>query len=319
LWNNDDELKMSVRMALLTDLALEIRENSTRSEAIYTYDLARTLSESALSFGGLTLDVFAVKPAKASPFSIVPVCEKNITTGVLDQESTYGALLQNGAFDGYDIIHSLIPLSTAILEKITSKDVKVVSTPLNFHTELKFANDRFLIKIGKYSWSHNVVNIPPSVDTTKFRPAANTTNDFYLFLGDQSSHFKISETIEYRTGIPVKYFSESNVEELFQNALAVLFCIKTAQPSDIVWIIRAVACGTPVAILQNDEFINLVYVPPFCTIFADNDLNTISNLISQLNVNDGTRETLRKFTLGYYNSRSYAARLLEAYSMMLEG
>lgn len=304
------------RIALLTDISQEISPFSTSSEAVFAYELAAALVQSAKDTGGITVDVVARKnnTINLPLVSVDPSGLGEVPADPLQrfawQDAVYAQLLMGGMLNGYVLVHCLAPVVTPML-LLSANRVPVVQT-VTAHADHpsvtlppKLMGNRFRqVFVGPYLVENDVVAIPPSVDLSRFRPADKPADNFILCVGD------VLPEVNSLAGLKLCTLNDGDPEELVKHA-AVVLQLSAELP---LWQMRALACGTPVAGWNASPF----FLRPELGVFVEKgDLISLENGIQHLLPRNIAGQVRREYALGMFGQRSQAARYRDIYKSVL--
>jgi hypothetical protein len=320
-----------IRIALLTNIEEELSVNSTTNESVFAWELASALVRSAKDTGGISIDVIARKTTATDfPFISVDPSELGEITGdafhrFACHEAIYTQLLLGGMLNGYSLVHCLAPVLNPIL-LVAANGVPIVQTiafdPSHPSAALlpKLIGNRLQqVAIGPYHRQKNTASIPPSVDLTRFRPIDKADDDFIFWPGRRGEITGIEPvSIAASLGLPLYTFEDGNPEEMLKHARLVLYLPAQLLPCDVIWLIRAVACGVPVVSWATPVLTQLFRRPELGTLIAKNDLLLLKEVIKHIVPRNEGISIRREYALGMFGQRSQAARYRDLYKSFFQ-
>ena len=315
-----------LRIALLTNLEEEFTSASTSNESVFTYELASALLQSAKNTGGISIDVIARKSVAGDlpVISIDPSELGEISVDPLNrfayQDAIYSLLLLKGMLNEYALVHCLAPVVTPIL-LLAANGIPIVQTITvdSSHPCVdllpKLAGSRLRqVSIGAYDLHKNIAAIPPSVDLSRFHPVTKPDDNFIFWPGKKDEKVLMEiKPIATSLGLPLYTFEDGNPEDMVKHARLTLYFPNGSLPCEPIWLIRALACGTPIASWSTPVFKQL-----FCRtelgIFANkNDITSLKEGIKNILPRDEGTTIRREYALGMFGQRSQAARYRDLY------
>lgn len=316
------------RIALLTDLTHEVSPFATSHEAVFAYELAAAMIRSAQDTGGIAIDVVARKSSTAGlPLvSVDPSALGEVPADPLQrfawQDAVYAQLLLGGMLNGYALVHCLAPVVTPLLW-LSANRMPVVQTITTAaaHPSAslppKLMGSRFMqVSVGAYEVQGELAVVPPSVDLAKFSPADNPTRNFMLCTGNEKN-MKAVQELAASLNLAVYTLHDGDPVKLLQHAAIVLQLSPGELPCGPVWLMRAIACGTPVASWSSAKFDRLFLRPELGVFVQENDFTALATGIRNLLQAQNTGAVLRQYAVGMFGQRSQAARYRDIYKSVL--
>ena len=306
------------RIALLTDISQEISPFSTSNEAVFAYELAAALVQSAKDTGGITVDVVARKNStidlplvSVDPSGLGEMPEDPLQSFAW-QDAVYAQLLMGGMLNGYMLVHCLAPVVTPLL-LLSANRVPVVQT-ITAHASHpcvtlppKLMGNRFRqVSVGPYVVENDLASVPPSIDLSRFKPADKPADNFMLCVGEVLPEITaLAESL----GLKIYTLEDGDPEELVKHA-AVVLQLSTELP---LWLMRALACGTPAATWTSKFFVR----PELGVFVEKGDFTSLENGIRNLLPRNIAGTVRREYALGMFGQRSQAARYRDIYKSVI--
>lgn len=314
------------RIALLTDISQEITPFSTSDEAVFAYELAAAMVRSAKDTGGIAVDVVARK-SSTSDLPVVSVDPSGLGEIPGDplqcfawQDAVYSQLLMGGMLNGYALVHCLAPVVTPLL-MLSANRVPVVQTIITnaSHPSVtlppKLMGNRFRqVFVGPYQVADELAAIPPSVDLSRFQPADKPADNFILYIGKKN---EAVDQLATSVNLAVYTLQDGEPEELVKNAAVVLQLAEDELPCRPVWLMRALACGTPVAAWSSDMPGRMFLRQELGVFVEKGNFVALANGIKNLPSRNIAQKTRREYALGMFGQRSQAARYRDIYKSVL--
>jgi hypothetical protein len=317
-----------LRIALLTNIAAELGPDSTDNESVFAYELASALIASGKDVGGISVDIVARKSQESN----LPVISVDLSgLGEIPddplhhfayQDAIYSQLLMSGMLNDYALVHCLAPIVTPLL-LLAANGIPVVQTitTLVSHpcVELlpKLIGSHFRqVKIGPYQVQKQWAAIPPSVDLTRFRPVDIPSDNFILCIGNPEYQLKELRSIA-GVGLPLYTLKDGNPEELVKHAKLVMDLSYNSRPCDPVWLIRALACGTPISGWSSLMSTQLFRRPELGFFVNEGDIPSFLDGINNIIPRNMASSIRREYAQGLFGQRSQAARYRDIYKSLL--
>lgn len=315
----------NLRIAVLAELTEQLGPFAVSGQAIFTYELARTLYESGLATGAMSVTLFARRNSSCGmPTVSLDPAElgdtRNEVEESLIQEAMYVQLILSGMLDGYHLVHCLAPIVSPLL-LLSHKGLPIVQTILS-HTghpsislPAKIPGTRIAqVNIGPYSVSENNYAIPPSVDLQQFQPLNNPSDDFILWLGKSDPETEtIARSIAQAMNLPLKTATSGDPIELIKHARLLLHLPITHSSCESVWLLRALACGTPIAGWGSDELRSLFHRAELGFLIPESETGKLLDGIRTIMTRDLAGSIRREYVLAHYGRRVQAARYRDLY------
>lgn len=315
----------NLRIAVLADLTEQLGPFAVSDQAIFAYELARMLHESGETTGALSVTLFARRNSSCNmPTVSLDPAELGVTQNAVDQslvqEAMYVQLILSGMLDGYHLVHCLAPIVSPLL-LLSHKGLPIVQTIL-FHSghpaislPAKIPGTRIAqVNIGPYSAGENHYAIPPSVDLQQFQPVNDPSEDFILWLGKSNPQTEtIARSVAQAMNLPLKTAEAGDPVEFVKHARLLLHLPITHSACESAWLLRALACGTPVAGWGSDELRSLFHRPELGFLIPESETGKLLDGIREIMPRDVAGSIRREYVLAHYGRRAQAARYRELY------
>ena len=312
---------MKLRLALLADLAEPVGPDARSGEAALAFELAEGLLEASRDTGEISADLFARRGSwRGLPLvSLDPGEIARRPAHPFDRfaeaEALYAQLIIEGMLRGYDLVHCLAP-ALAPLQMLAALNVPVVQTLLvpTSHPAAKLVPSLVAPKLLRRASAlplDGARQIPPGVDTTRFLPAANPSEGYLLWLG--TGRRREAEDIAGFLGLPLRNWWRGDAVSPLQNARALLHLERNPTPTGLVWPLRALACGTPVAGWRGAGLEDVLDRPELGALAAPGDVAGLVHALRGLPDRSTAVPLRRQHVLGRYGRRAMIARYREMY------
>jgi hypothetical protein len=309
---------MALKIALLADLAEPVQADARTAAAALAFDLAEALAELS-GLGGLgetSVELFASRGSwRGLPLvSLDPGEVARPPAHPLDRFATQEALLTQlvlaGMLRGYDLVHCFAPV-VAPLQMIAALGIPIVQT-------LTVPAAHPAAKIVPLVIPPPLLRqaaIPPGVDTVRYHPLPSSEDAGYaLWLGaGRRAEAAAAADIAAALGLPLASWGDAEPVALLQRARVLLHLDREPAPSGLIWPLRALACGTPVAGWQDGGLDTVLDRPGLGALVPAGDVAALTAAFRDLPDRREATPLRRQHVLGRYGRRALAGRYREIY------
>jgi hypothetical protein len=325
---------MTLRIALLADLSEPLLPEARGEAAALGFEFACGLARCARESGEIAADLFARRGSR-TPLPLVSLDPGELLpaggwAGEGERAAAVEALLcqvaLSGLLEGYQVVHCLAPVLTA-LQIAAAGGAAIVQTLPGRRSSPRARVLTHLIAPQRLS---QVVvaprgaagvrrHVPAGVDLTRFRPAARPGEEHLLWLGTGgAAGERAAAAAAEALGLPLRTFGDGEIEALLQHARALLHLAPGPSDWGHVWCLRALACGTPVAGWAGNGLEDLAAGPVLGALAPPGDGGALAEGLRALPPRRRTGAARRQVCLGRHGSRAMVARYREIYRELTE-
>jgi hypothetical protein len=258
------------------------------------------------------------------------------------QEAVYMQLVMSGALDSYEMIHCLAPIVTP-LYVLAAKGMPVIQTvttaashPAASLLPCFLGKKMRQVLIGSYKFSSAVKSsvvssIPPCINLQEWVPAAGVfpqDHQDYLYWpgrkGDEGE--EEARLVAAATKLPLFCATDGHPAQLMRNARLIIDLSVPDTACGYTWLIRALACGLPVAAWDSKATQELFQRPELGVFAPEGDWRSLADRIPGALANGrsdvaGIKSDVagirREYAMGHFGQRALAARYREVYKSLL--
>jgi len=313
-----------VKVLVLADLGEALGAAALSADAVLAWELANALAALRDTVGGVEVDLVARRGSEAvlplitaDPDELAPPGPTS-SDDAARQDALYTQMVLAGVADGYDVVHALAPL-VAPIQVLVSAGRRVCQTvtmrPAHLSAQVGRIVPRQLLHLVALGTQGQdpLRAAPPPVDLNRFQPG-DAVPDAYLVwsgAGGPDAHTVGREAAE-SLGMTLRRLDEADPAALLRRSAGMVHTPYPAAPVDIMWPVRALACGLPVVSWEDRVLQRYCDASGLASFVAPGDPPAIAAGFSRLAAADG-RDRRRATTVAWSGYRAVAARYREIY------
>jgi len=301
---------MTPRILLLAPLDEPLTPEALGSEAAAAFELAAALATCVADTGELAVDLVARRGSRTGlPLIGVDPAELEPASGRLAAEPLLTQVALSGLADGYDVVHSLVAV-LGVLQIASAQGAAIVQTVAGRHGE---AAAGVLARLVDPRRLAQVRDVPLGVDLTRFLPADEARDESLVWIGGSARDEAIARRIASALGLPLRTGADGDAVALLQQARALLHLAPRRSPFDLVWPLRALACGTPILGWSGIGLEPLAPEPLLGALAPRNDVDTLIARAATLPDRHSASPARRALALARHGARAMVGRYREIY------
>ena len=316
-----------VNVLLLADLNEPLGPAACRADAVLAWEVATALAALQRDVGGLTVDLVARRGSApvlptitADPDELAPPGPPAAVDA--RQDALYTQMVLSGVADGYDVIHSLVPL-VAPTQVLVSRGSRICQTVTVPPTHLSVALARLVppdrlhhVGLGLQG-PDPLAAAPPPIDVTRFALDDGERDPYAVWDGEGGGDaLVVAREAAAAAGLAMRVLGDGDPAELLRRARVLLHTPYPPRPVGVVWPLRALACGTPVVSWDDPVLQRYCDAPGRATFVATGDAGAMADGIGRVAGEQrgaDRRADRRACVVAWSGHRAVAARYREIY------